>query len=116
MPSLFHKQFSQVAAPGLIGYFGEDLVYLPASGAEGRPIKGIVERGAMEILAEIGDHATQAIIVQVLSHGVRGILASEIDTGGDRIRVALRIGDLPVDRPIVKVIDDSGGFVRFAVQ
>jgi hypothetical protein len=116
MPSTFNKQFSAVAAPDLIGYFGEDLVYLPENGAEGRPIKGIVERGALEIIAEIGDHVSQAIIVQVLSHKLRGILASEIDTGGDRIRVALRIGDDPVERPIVKVISDSGGFVRFAVQ
>lgn len=116
MSSIFDQHFLQSAAPGLMDQFGESVVYLPRNGADGRPISAIVERGALEVMSEIGDHATPAIVVQVFNDSATGISSQEINTGGDKIKVALRVGQTPTDRMVVEVLSDSGGMLRLAVK
>lgn len=72
---------------------GEEVAYLPLKGAE-RTILAIIERGDAVALPGVGglDAATPSIRVTVANDAEKGIASSGLDTGGDRIRVAVRIG------------------------
>lgn len=115
MPTRFAQQFKRTGVPNLVRQFGESIVYY-GSGASGRPINAIVVRDPAAILAEIGEVLVQAMIVRVLNSDTGGIDANSIDTGTDRVEVAL-IADGPVEmRSIVRVLSDANGFTRFLVQ
>jgi hypothetical protein len=59
---------------------------------------------------------SQSIVVRVLNNSTTGISSTEIETGGDEIAVALRLGETSVRRAIVRVQADSTGFLRLLLQ
>lgn len=99
----------------MVRQFGESIVYY-ASGSSGRPISAIVVRDPFAILAEIGEALTGAMIVRVSNSNADGISANTIDTGTDRVEIALTADGDKEMRSIVRVLSDSNGFVRFLVQ
>ena len=78
--------------------------------------RAIVERGTFEVISETGDVTSQAIVVKVRNDSTYGISATEIDTGGDELNVAIRAGGTAQRRAIVRVLSDNGAFVRFLCQ
>lgn len=94
---------------------GEEIVYLPAGGG-GRTIKAIVNRDQP---AELGDaphgHAPLAIIA-VRNDETDGISSAEIDTGGDKVRYAVRLKKTPQDRRITGIISQDSGMLRLEVR
>jgi hypothetical protein len=115
MATRFASQFKRTAVPNLVRQFGESIVY-HASGASGRPVDAIVVRDPNAILAEIGEALTGAMIVRVSNGNTGGISATTIDTGTDRVEIALIADGEKEMRSIVRVLSDSNGFVRFLVQ
>lgn len=113
----FARMFIRTGGPVLLRQFGdvEPLVYYPRSGSS-RDINAIVERGTLEVITETGDITSQAIVIRVLNTATGGITSDEVDTGGDEIKVALRIGLTPERRALVRVLDDSGGMIRVLCQ
>jgi hypothetical protein len=115
MATRFASQFKRTAVPNLVRQFGESIEY-HAGGSSGRSVDAIVVRDPIAILAEIGEALTGAMIIRVSNSNIDGINSTNIDTGTDRVEVAL-IADGPKElRSIVRVLSDSNGFLRFLVQ
>lgn len=111
----FGTHFGQYAALNLLRQFGESALYTP-SGGVGRSITVMVERREPQIIAEVGDVPSQSMIVRALNNPSTGISSEEIDTGGDKIAVPLRIGEAFKTLSIVTVLSDTAAFTRFLVQ
>lgn len=115
MATRFASQFKRTAVPNLVRQFGESIVYY-ASGSSGRPVNAIVVRDPNAILAEIGEALTGAMIIRVSNSLIDGINALTIDTGTDRVEVAMIADGDKELRSIVRVLSDANGFLRFLVQ
>jgi hypothetical protein len=116
MTTRFAQQFKRIGAPSLLRQFGETITYIPRAGGITRSIAARIVRNDPQTIAELGDVTGQNIVVTVLNDAVKGILSTEIDSGGDKVRIALETdGDIKV-RSIVKVLSDANGQVSFLVQ
>ncbi|UCE36665.1 MAG: hypothetical protein JSW00_14275 [Thermoplasmata archaeon] len=69
----------------------DTIVYLKRSGTT-RNIKAILEYPGPEGLMGLSGGERPVIDVYVENHIIRGISPAEIDTGGDKVQVPLRIG------------------------
>lgn len=92
----------------------EPVVYRPAGG-EARTIAALVDRGGRD-----ADGATRAaapgMTAIVLNDAADGIAATEINTGGDRIDLAERVGGIAVRRQIRRIAEQDPDLVRIDVQ
>lgn len=113
--SRFAQQFRRGAAPNLQRQFGETVVYYRADGVT-RSISGIIQRDPLAIIQELGGTIGASVIVEVRNSETLGISSAELDTGGDQIGVALRVGEAASVRSIVRVLSDSGAYLRLALQ
>ena len=113
--SPFQKMFSLYASSRQMANFGETVIYYPRNGGQ-RTIVATVYRGAMAIIEETGEIPSQEIMVTVKNSTCDGISSTEIDTGGDELAIALRVGSEPQRRSIARVINDHNGMVKFMVQ
>jgi len=99
----------------LVTLGGEEITYLPAGGGS-RTIDAIVNRDQP---TELGDaphgHAPLAVIV-VRNDATAGISSAEVDTGGDQVRLAVRLGKDPQDRRITKIISQDSGMMQLEVR
>lgn len=100
----------------LLRQFGEWIVYLPRAGGKPRRIFARVVRNDTSIISETGEVVGQNITITVENSVTTGILATEIDSGGDEVQVAIEEGGELVTRSIAKVLNDSNGQVNFLVQ
>lgn len=116
MATRFASQFARSAAPNLMRQFGDEITYFKRDGSPARVIEAMVIRDPMRIINETGDVNSKAFIVRVHNDSVTGIGSDEINTGGDQISVASRVGETAERRSIVQVLNDSAGLVRFLVQ
>lgn len=115
LPNRFAQQWSLTARRLMMHQFGETVVYYPRSGGS-RTITAHVRRNTMEIIQETGDLASQALIVTVPNDTCKGISSDEIDTGGDEIAVALRVGLTTQRRSVARILSDHNGMTRILVQ
>ena len=99
----------------LVRQYAETFEYL-AGGTACREVTGIIERNQVAIMAELGAITTQSVIIRVANSDVNGIDANSIDSGRDKVVVALSADGEAVPRSIVQVLSDSNGFTRFLVQ
>ena len=113
--SVFDEQFASCAVPGLQDYFGESLTYKPRAGGS-RTITGMVDRVDRNLLDGTDRANVPSFTITVANLVTTGILATEINTGGDVITVATRYGGTGVDRKITKVLETNGSSVTFEVQ
>ena len=113
--TVFSRQFKRTGAQNLLRQFGELVTYHPLEGRS-RVVQAMVERNESEIIAEVGDLNGQAVIVRVLNNECKGITSIEIDTGGDEIEVALRVGETRQRRSVVRLLNAQNGLTRFLVQ
>lgn len=107
--------FYRNAAHRQVNHFGEELVYYSRDGKV-RKIKGHVRRNSLDIIAETGEIPSQELVITVKNSDCDGISSSEIDTGGDEIEVALRVGLTPQRRSIARILSDHNDCVRFLCQ
>ncbi len=115
MTNRFATQFKKTGARGLLMQFGETVTYYPNSGAS-RSITAMVLREELATVGELGDVQSQSIVVRVLNDATVGISSTEVETGGDEIGVALRLGEAAKRRAIVRVQADSTGMLRLLLQ
>lgn len=95
--------------------FGETVGYYNRAGDPVRNVTAMVERN-VEIVSEAGV-VGQATIIRVRDSSSLGISSTEIDTGGDKVSFALRVGETPAQsKSIVRVMSTENGLVRFMVQ
>jgi hypothetical protein len=112
--SKFDDQFAFSAVPALQDYFGETITYKPRGGGS-RTITGLVDRTDRNLLDGSDRAMVPTFTITVANLVTTGILATEINTGGDAISVAVRYGGTAVDRRITKVLETNGSSVTFEV-
>lgn len=96
--------------------FGESVVYYPdGDEGAGRTISARLERN-VEVIGQGGDMMVFRTVVSVLDSSTVGISATEIDTHRDKVGLAMRIGESPKIRQIVRVQSTENGIVRFEVN
>ena len=98
-------------------HFGETIVYKPNGGAP-RSIKANVQRNVYEAPSEIpGDSpAAPSIIIDVRNSYTDGIHSEEVDRGQDKVELAVRVGETPMDRPIADIISQDDGMLQLVVH
>lgn len=96
----FAQQFKRQAVPNLVRQFGEEVTYYP-TGGNPRTIDALVDRNNPPVFE-----------IRTKNSDCDGISSSEVNTGGDEIKFALRTGETAVRRVIIRVEDASGGMIR----
>lgn len=85
----------------------ERITYIPATGSS-RTIKAVVQREPNE---EFGG-LTPEIIVLVENDSTRGIASDEVNTGGDKLKLAKRTDKVPVLVRIAQIMEHDAGFMK----
>ena len=91
--------------------FAEPVVYIKRTG-KARPINAIVVRDMLSILPEDGDTITPVFEVFVPNDNIKGIASDELDLGGDCIAFAVRVGEKPTRRTIMKLLAHDEGMLQ----
>lgn len=115
MATRFARQFYRTGVPMLVRQYGETFEYLQG-GTDCREVTGLVERNQVAIMAEVGEILSQSIIIRVANSDVDGIAANSIDSGRDKVVIALSEDGEAVPRSIVQVLSAANGFTRVLVQ
>lgn len=89
-------------------------MYMP-TGRDSRTIDVLVIRDPLAVAAEVGGVLVNALVVRV-KNASDGITADELDTGSDKLVIALRSGGESSLRSIVQLLSDANGFLRLLVQ
>jgi len=92
----------------------EYVTYFPVSG-DSRRIQAVVNRPGPERIAEIGG-GREVGEVLVKNSSSDGIASTEVDTGGDKIKMGPRAGSVPVLLRITKIISQDAGMIKLKVQ
>lgn len=97
--------------------FAEDIVYRPLNGRP-RTIKAVVNRDVHRPMDGAGGgRPINAMTITVANDRITGIASDEIDTGGDRIDVAVRVGGRPETRPIASdILNQDAGMLELGVR
>lgn len=91
--------------------FAEPVVYIKRTG-KARSINAIVVRDALSILPEDGDTITPVFEIHVANDIASGIASDELDLGGDCIAFAVRVGEKPSRRTVVKLLAHDEGMLQ----
>jgi len=102
-------------AADFVNTFGEDVKYLPRGGGS-RNIKMVINREPIEKLAGSPQGSSPTIEGSVVNNSIGGISVSEIDTGGDKIELQVRIGQAVQQRRITKIIDQDAGMMTVEIR
>jgi len=90
------------------------VTYFPASGLS-RRIQAVIDRPGPERIEELGG-GRRVSEVLVKNSSSDGIASTEIDTGGDKIKLAPRDGMRPVSMRITKIISQDAGMMKLKVN
>ncbi len=90
----------------------ETITYTPAVGAA-RSIEALIQR---EVPLELANHEiVPATVLRVRNHATLGILASAVDTGGDKITWQPKRGGATKDSRIVRIVAQDAGHLVLEV-
>jgi len=92
----------------------ETVKYYPSSG-DSRQISAVVSRGDPAGLPGVDGGSYVICGVLVKNDAAAGISSEKIDTGGDKIELAKRVGETAVKMRITKIIDQDAGMMLLAV-
>ena len=101
--------------------FAETVTYYPHVGyggtATSREIKAIVIREQIQTSGADGGIVVVPVFeVHVANDSVTGISATELDTGGDKIELAMRIGGEATKRSIIYLNEHDDGMLQLQCQ
>ncbi len=104
-----------------LGDFGESIVYKPrptqaVPSPAPRTITAIVDREPPAFLLEANGLAVPTVHIIVRNSATMGISSDEIDTGGDQVDVALRLGQAATTKRIVRIVQQDAGILRLEVR
>ena len=89
----------------------ETIIYLPLSGGS-RSISAIVSRPGPAEIGPLAGGSRPHIELLVKNDATKGISSDEIDTGGDRVTVALRKGITAVKLRITEILHQDAAMMR----
>jgi hypothetical protein len=96
-------------------HFAEEVTYHPhrfhtAAVREPRPIKAVVTRNQVSVFNPDEQILTE-FEVRVANSATTGISSAELDTGGDQILLAPRLGETPVKKSIQYLTEHDEGML-----
>lgn len=97
------------------GHFAEDVTYYPhrfhtAAVREPRPIRAVVTRNQVTVFNPDEQIITE-FEVRVANDDTIGISSAELDTGGDMLGLAPRIGETPAKRSVQYLTEHDEGML-----
>lgn len=95
--------------------FGDTVTYKPRGGGT-RSISAVITRERPEGLDGAPHGHAPVVTIEVINDSTTGISSDEVDTGGDNVNLAVRLGDTPQDRPIVNIISTDAGMMRLELR
>ncbi len=103
-----------VAADQLLSQFGEAVTYYPKGGGT-RDIVGVVDRNPVGAITGSPHGNTPRMMVIVKNDASDGISSSEVNTGGDKINLDVRIGESEQQRRITSLVWHDYGMMHLEV-
>lgn len=95
--------------------FGVTVTYQSAGGGS-RSIKAIINREGNQALDSVPHGNSPITSMTVANSSTIGISSSELDTGGDKVMIAVRIGQTPQNRRITKIISQDAGMMTLEIR
>jgi len=97
--------------------FGEAVVYHPRNGSA-RRITVVVQRDVPTGIDGVPgpQHGMNVMQVEVMNDPDKGISSNEIDLGGDRLEIIVRIGGESSMRPIGQILSQDDGTLLLEVR
>jgi len=89
------------------------VTYLPDGGG-GRRIKAVVTRSQAEAMGDLSGGSRPVFEVLVENNSTSGIASSEINTGGDKIELGLRVENRPKKLRLCEVLNHDAGMMLLA--
>ncbi len=106
--------------PEFLTVFGEAVKYLPHPPPpppdNERDIVMIIQRGSPDDLDGAPHGHAPLLTGWCLNNNVTGIAMSEIDTGGDQVKVAVRTGKTAQDLRITRVLQEDAGMLKLELR
>lgn len=99
----------------LLAVFGETVTYWPASGGS-RSISAVVDRERPADMDGAPHGSAPLLTIEVANDSTSGISSNEIDTGGDKLELAVRIGKSAQKRLVKKIISQDAGMMRLELR
>lgn len=117
MTSVHHQLGLTIGAHALLATHGESVVYWPKGGRP-RTIQAIIERDIPAPLDTQSPRAraTNTVVARALNCEINGISTRELNTGGDQIELARRLGEATERRPIKAIVSQDGGMLSLSVK
>ena len=96
--------------------FGEAVTYKPRGGGS-RAISAVVFRKQPEPIGTGGAGVETTLAeIRVENNSSTGISAAELDTGGDKVTLAMRSGETAIDHRITQLLNDEDGMLSLEVR
>lgn len=89
----------------------ECITYFPASGAS-RQIKAVVQRIEAAQIDDLSGGSREPVQFLVKNDSVDGISSDEVNTGGDKVEIAMRTANMPVILRIVEIVNQDAGMLE----
>lgn len=102
-------------APEFLSTFGETVTYYPKAGGS-REITAVVTRGQPAELDGAPHGHADRLTIQVANDATTGISSDEVDTGGDEVKLARRIGETAANKRITKLISQDAGMMELELR
>lgn len=96
--------------------FAESIEYWPAGAVAARQIKAIVDRNPPAPIGEAPRMLVTRLQIEVANDGTAGILATELDRGSDRVKLALRVGGTAEFRVVAAILKQDAGMLTLEVH
>lgn len=94
---------------------GETITYLPRAGGS-REIQAVVNRRPPESIPAAPRGFAPLLTILVLNNAVSGISSNELDKGGDKVTVAVRIGETAQNRKISGIEMQDTAMLKLEVR
>ena len=101
-------------ADWFLTYFGEPVTYHPKGGGT-RDIIAVVDRNPVASITGLPHGNTPRMLVVVKNDSDDGISSSEVNTGGDKVNLSVRIGDTAQQRRINSIVWNDIGMMHLEV-
>lgn len=103
-------------ANDFLAEFGEPVTYKPKGGGS-RSILAIIDRNPPAEIPGMpaGAHSSM-MIATVANDETDGIGSSEVNCGGDKVELSVRIGETAVEKRITQILNQDAGMMYLAVR
>jgi|TARA_R110002167_G_scaffold210293_1_gene414496 hypothetical protein len=115
MSTPFNQIIGNNAFAQLLLLHGETVTYRPKVGGS-YTRTAVVERNPPAMFDAAGNVVAPSAIVRFHGEATTGIDPNNLNTGGDKIDIALRSGATPTTQNVYQVVSTDGGVTALAVR